>query len=174
MLSGFQVSTSPEPKFSKFDAFATAMGCTQSLSSLRLQCLRNVSASTIRNYTNGPDSGQFSSYVIDKYAFFFSVQEVVLMFVASVTAFADPLERIRTGQIAQVPILLGNAQDDGTIFAYNSTKSLSTFLEDMFGSYADLVPPNLVRALYPGLDDLHVIYAVERDMHFRWCVHLLV
>lgn len=90
------------------------------------------------------------------------------------TAFDDPLQRIRANQVAQVPILIGNAQDDGSIFAYNTTKSLSTFLTDMFGSYADLVPPNLVRALYPGLDDLEVIYGVERDIRFRWCVRLLV
>jgi len=151
MLSGFQVSTSPEPDFSNFDAFATAMGCgTQSPGLQRLQCLRDVDAFTIRNYTNGPDIGQFRSYVVD-----------------NVTAFDDPLLRIRTGQVAQVPILLGNCQDDGSIFAYNTTKPLSTFLKDMFGSYADHVPPKLVRALYPELSDLEVIYAVERDIHFR-------
>jgi hypothetical protein len=83
MLSGAEVSRSPKPKFSNFDAFATAMGCTQSPGPLRLQCLRSVSASTIRNYTNGPDSGQFSTFVVDKYAFLLypaiPVQEEVLI-----------------------------------------------------------------------------------------------
>jgi hypothetical protein len=78
MLSGFQVSTSPEANFSKFDAFATAMGCTQLQGSSRLQCLRNVSASAIQNYTNGVGSPLFSAYVVDKYAFY-PVQEEVLM-----------------------------------------------------------------------------------------------
>jgi carboxylesterase type B len=88
-----------------------------------------------------------------------------------VTAFADPLKRIRTGQVAQVPILIGSTEDDGTIFAYKTTQSLSEFLKDQLGPYAVLVPPNLVRSLYPGLNDLHVIYAVIRDVVFRWCVH---
>jgi hypothetical protein len=64
-------------------------------------------------------------------------------------------------------------QDDGTIFAYNTTKSLAAFLADTFGPFAGLVPPALVRALYPGLTDPRVIVAVLRDLLFRWCVHLL-
>ena len=94
--------------------------------------------------------------------------------IASETAFDDPLQRIRTGQIAQVPILLGSTEDDGTIFAYNTSQSLAEFLRDTLGDYADFLPPELVQALYPGLDDLRVIYAMIRDFVFRWCVHLLV
>jgi hypothetical protein len=52
MLSGVRASTFPEPNFSFFDAFATAMGCVQSPGPQRLECLRTVSAPTIRNYTN--------------------------------------------------------------------------------------------------------------------------
>ena len=77
MLSGVKVSTSPVLNFSNFDTFAAAMGCGQSPGSQRLQCLRNVSASTIRAYTNGPDSALFTPGV-DKYAFY-STQEEVLM-----------------------------------------------------------------------------------------------
>ena len=79
MLSLAQVSTPPElnisnfnafaaADFSYFNAFATAVGCTQVPGTSRLQCLRNVSASTIRAYTNGPQSGSFTPGV-DKYVF---------------------------------------------------------------------------------------------------------
>ena len=88
------------------------------------------------------------------------------------TAFADPLQRIRTGQIAQVPIITGTMEDDGTVFVYNRNESLSTYLAGLLGSRADLYP-RLVRALYPGLNDSQVIAAVERDLMFRWCVHFL-
>jgi hypothetical protein len=77
MLSNEKVSTSPVLNFSIFDAFATAMGCGKPPGPERLQCLRNVSASTIRAYTNGPSSGPFTPGV-DKYAFY-PTQEEVLM-----------------------------------------------------------------------------------------------
>ena len=69
MLSGAKVSESPVLNFSIFDEFATAMGCGQPPGPQRLQCLRNVPASTIRAYTNGPDSGLFASGA-DKYALY--------------------------------------------------------------------------------------------------------
>ena len=64
-------------------------------------------------------------------------------------------------------------EDDGTVFVYNTNESLSTYLTGRLGSRADLYPPRLVRALYPGLDDSQVIAAVERDLMLRWCVHFL-
>jgi carboxylesterase type B len=91
--------------------------------------------------------------------------------IGSVTLLDDPLERIRTGQIVRVPILLGNMEDDGTIFTYNTSESLSSYLAGRFGSLAGSVPPDMVRALYPGLSDPQVIAATERDNRFRWCVH---
>ncbi|KAF8504327.1 Carboxylesterase [Russula emetica] len=149
MLSGVQDTTSPVLKFSIFDAFATAMGCEQPPGPQRLQCLRNVPASAIRAYTNGRNSSQFTQGV------------------DNVTVFDDPLQRIRTGQVARVPILLGNMQDDGTAFEYNTSESLSKFLAKRFGSHAGSVPPDKVRALYPGLSDPQVIAATERDLRFR-------
>ena len=90
----------------------------------------------------------------------------------SITAFDDPLQRIRTGQIARVPILIGNMQDDGTVFTYNTSESLATFLSaTRFASAAGSVTPDVVRALYPGLSDPQVIAAAEGDIQFRWCVH---
>ena len=168
MLSGAQVSTSRKLNFSSFDAFATAMGCEQSPGLLRLQCLRDVPAPTIRKYMNGPHGGKFS-YVIDKYAFDPSPRGGAHV-IGSVTAFDDPLQRIRAGQFAQVPILLGNMENDGTIFAYNTTETLSAFLKKQFGRHASSLPLSLVRSLYPGLKDLQVIDAVERDIQFRWFV----
>jgi hypothetical protein len=93
--------------------------------------------------------------------------------IGSITYFDDPLLRIRTGQIARVPILLGNTEDDGSAFTYNKS-SLSKFLAGRFGSLAGSVPPDMVRALYPGLSDPQVIASTERDIRFRWCVHFLV
>ena len=69
MLSGAKVSTSPVLNFSVFDAFATVMGCGQPPGPARLQCLRSVPASTIRAYTNGPNSGLFAQGV-DKYVLY--------------------------------------------------------------------------------------------------------
>ncbi|KAF8493264.1 Alpha/Beta hydrolase protein [Russula emetica] len=149
MLSGAKVSNSPVLNFSIFDAFATAMGCAQTPGPQRLQCLRNVPASTIRAYTNGPNSGLFTSAV------------------DNVTFLDDPLQRIRTGQIARVPILLGNMENDGTAQTYNTSLSISEFLTGRFGSVAGSIPPDNVRALYPGLSDPQVIASIERDMVFR-------
>jgi hypothetical protein len=91
--------------------------------------------------------------------------------IGSVTSFDDPLQRIRTGQIARVPILLGSMEDDGTLFTYGTTESISTYLAGQLGSRARSVTPDEVRALYPGLSDPQVIADTERDILFRWCVH---
>jgi carboxylesterase type B len=93
--------------------------------------------------------------------------------IGSVTFLDDPLQRIRTGQITRVPILLGSMEDDGTLFTYNMSKNLSTFLADQFGSLAGSVTPDKVRALYPGLSDPQVIASTVRDILFRWCVHFI-
>ena len=81
MLSGVKVSTSPVLNFSIFDAFATAMGCGQPPGPERLQCLRSVPASTIRAYTNGPNSGLFAQGV-DKYVLYHTHEEVLMSLVA--------------------------------------------------------------------------------------------
>jgi hypothetical protein len=57
--------------------FATAMGCTQSPGPLRLQCLRDIPVSTIRSYTNGPQSGLFTPGV-DKFVFYPAFEEVLM------------------------------------------------------------------------------------------------
>ena len=81
MISGVRVSRSPELTFSIFDAFSTAMGCGQTPGPQRLQCLRNVPAATIRNYTNGPDSRVFNPRV-DKYALYPTQEEILMLLVA--------------------------------------------------------------------------------------------
>jgi carboxylesterase type B len=88
----------------------------------------------------------------------------------SVTMFDNPLQRIRTGQIARVPILLGNLEDDGTVFAL-AAQNLSATIALLTGpSGAAPLSPNVVRGLYPGLSDPQVIAAMWRDIGFRWCV----
>ena len=176
MLSGVWVSTSPALNFSNFDEFATTMGCVQPPGPQRLDCLRNTPASTIRNYTNGPNSGPFTPGVDKSVVLSPSCQQGDTHIICSVTFFDDPLQRIRLGQIAQVPILLGTTEDDGSIFVLNTPNNLSTFLAAQFGPgpLESLITPALVRALYPGLSDPQVIAAVARDIIFRWCVPLLI
>ena len=94
--------------------------------------------------------------------------------IGSVTVFDDPLQRIRTGQIARVPILLGTMEDDGVVFTYNTTESISEFLSGRFGPLVGSVPPEKVQALYPGLSVPQAIAGAQRDIVFRWCVHFLV
>ena len=172
MLSGAQISTSPVLNFTIFDAFATAVGCTQPPGPSRFECLRAVPADTIHAYTNGPNRGLFIPQV-DKYALYFVCEAILILRLpsASVTSLDDPLERIRTRQSAQVPILLGNMQDDGIVFALPEPQNLSIFDAVEFRSK---LTPDVVRGLYPGLNDSEVISAVERDMLFHWCVHCLV
>jgi len=96
--------------------------------------------------------------------------------IGSVTFFDDPLQRIRTGQFARVPILLGNMEDDGTVLTYN-TSDLAAYLAGQFRSIvgSESVPPaDMVRALYPGSSDPQVIAGTLRDILSRWCVHILV
>ena len=90
--------------------------------------------------------------------------------VGSVTMFDDPLQRIRTGQIARVPILLGNVEDDGTVFALVAQQNLSATIALLTGPSGDLLSPTVVRGLYPELSDPQVIAAMWRDIRFRWCV----
>lgn len=86
------------------------------------------------------------------------------------TLFDDPLQRIRLGQIAQVPILLGSMEDDGAIIALELPNNISATISEVFGPFGGLITPDLVRALYPGLNDSQVIAAGARDFEFRWCV----
>ena len=77
MLSGVTVSTSPALNFTIFDEFATAMGCAQPPGPQRLNCLRNVPVSTIRNYTNGPNRVEFTPGV-DKFVFYPFSEDVLM------------------------------------------------------------------------------------------------
>jgi hypothetical protein len=77
MLSGVTVSTPPALNFTIFDEFATAMGCAQPPGPQRLNCLRNVPVSTIRNYTNGPNRVAFTPGV-DKFVFYPSSEGVLM------------------------------------------------------------------------------------------------
>ncbi|KAF8217180.1 Carboxylesterase [Mycena galopus ATCC 62051] len=146
MLSGAPTSASPIPSFSSFDAFAEAFGCTQTPGPARLNCLKKVSASSIRNFTNGPLSGSFGP-VVD-----------------NVTAFTNPLERLRAGASAKVPIMLGNMENDGSAFAVGLT-NLTAFLEGEVPGVT--IPPALVRSLYPGQNDTEIISDSLRDQGFR-------
>ncbi|KAJ6574674.1 Carboxylesterase [Mycena capillaripes] len=147
MLSGAQVSMSPIPSFTNFNNFSAAVGCTQAPGPARLGCLKQVPAAVIRNFTNGPTSGTFGTPVVDGF-----------------TVFSDPLERIRTGLTARVPFIIGNMQNDGTVFAVGLT-DLSAFLT---ATFAGLVTAPEVRPLYPGLNDSTIIAEIIKDTVFLW------
>jgi carboxylesterase 2 len=86
-----------------------------------------------------------------------------------VTVFDDPLQRIRTGLTARKPILIGSMEDDGTLSTIGIS-NLTAFLQATLGPAASAISPNLVRSLYPGLNDSQVIADVFRDLGFRWFV----
>jgi len=146
MLSGVPTSVSPTPSLSSFDAFATAVGCSQTPGIARLDCLKQVPAAAIRNYTNGPLSGSFR-FLVD-----------------NVTVFSNPLERIRANATTKVPIILGNMENDGTVFTFGIT-NLTTFLEVALPGSG--IPPAFVRSLYPGENVTQIIPDAYRDASFR-------
>ncbi|KAI0030911.1 Alpha/Beta hydrolase protein, partial [Vararia minispora EC-137] len=80
-----------------------------------------------------------------------------------ITVFADPLQRIRTGLTARKPIIIGNTEDDGTFFTFGQT-NLTAFLHSTIGG---LVPADVVRSLYPGMNDTEIIADAIRDLVFR-------
>jgi len=145
MFSGAAVSTSPIPSFDAFNGFASSLGCTQAPGPARLACLKRVPAPAIRNFTNGPTAGSFEP-VVD-----------------GITSFSDPLQRIRSGLSAEVPFVIGNMQNDGSLFALG-VPDLATFLNATFGN---LLTPAQVRPFYPGLNDTQVIAAAIRDTVFQ-------
>ncbi|KAJ7031881.1 cholinesterase [Mycena alexandri] len=146
MLSGAPTSSSPIPSFSSFDAFAEAVGCSQTPGPARINCLKTVPATIIRNFTNGPLSGSFGP-VVD-----------------NVTVFTNPLERLRASATAKVPIVLGNMENDGSAFTVGLT-NLTAFLEGEIPGIP--ISPDLVRSLYPGENDSSIISDADRDLGFR-------
>ncbi|KAJ6603196.1 Carboxylesterase family-domain-containing protein [Mycena vulgaris] len=148
MLSGAPFSSSPIPSFAPFNTFATAVGCSQTPGPARLNCLKAVPAATIRNFTNGPLSGTFVP-VVD-----------------NITAFANPIERLRAGNSARVPIVLGTTENDGTVFTLGVT-NLTSFLGAEIPIPGITIPPDLVRSLYTGQNDSIVIADTFRDLAFR-------
>ncbi|KAJ6481068.1 Carboxylesterase [Mycena sanguinolenta] len=146
LLSGAPTSSSLIPSFSSFDAFAESSGCTQTPGPARLNCLKDISASSIRNFTNGPSSGSFGP-VVD-----------------NITVFTNPLERLRAGASAKVPIMLGNMENDGSVFTVGMT-NLTAFLEGEIPGVP--ISPDFVRSLYPGENDTEVIADALRDVQFR-------
>ncbi|KAJ7293795.1 carboxylesterase [Mycena rebaudengoi] len=145
MLSGAAVSAAPTPSFASFNNFSTAVGCTQAPGPSRLACLKRVPTSIIRNYTNGPASGSFGA-IPD-----------------GVTVFSNPLSRIRTGLTARVPFIIGNTENDGSLFALGMT-DLPIFLAT---ALAGLVTADQVRPLYPGLNDSLIISELIKGSVFQ-------
>jgi hypothetical protein len=60
-------------------------------------------------------------------------------------------------------------ENDGSVLVFGS-QNISAFIGRQFGPLSALFPPDLVRALYPGLSDPQVIAAAERDIVLHWYV----
>jgi|SRR5882762_7930343 carboxylesterase type B len=67
MSSAFLVETTSSTNEQAWTAFATAVGCTGSAGKRRRACLKQVPASTIHEYFNGPTAPPMFSAFIDKY-----------------------------------------------------------------------------------------------------------
>ncbi|KAL0571082.1 hypothetical protein V5O48_010873 [Marasmius crinis-equi] len=146
MLSGNIGALGATP--TAFNQFATALNCSQAPGAARLACLKSIPANTISAFVNGPSSGSFGSVTLDNF-----------------TAFDKPIDRILAKQTARVPILIGNTKDDGSLFAFElGPTNLSTFLAGEFGG---AVPEQLVRSVYPGLNDTDIISSTIRDFIFQ-------
>ncbi|KAF9257595.1 Carboxylesterase [Marasmius fiardii PR-910] len=143
MLSGNIGSISPLNPTS-FNQFAAMVNCTQAPGTERLACLKDIPASVISALLNGPTSILFGAAVIDNF-----------------TVFDRPIERIAAKKTARVPVLIGNTKDDGSLLAFGvGAVNLAQFLEAQFQGAAS---EQLVRSLYPGLNDTTIISSVLRD-----------
>ncbi|KAK7436645.1 hypothetical protein VKT23_019053 [Stygiomarasmius scandens] len=145
LFSGSTPDKIATPSFTAFDQFAAGVGCNQTTGADRLGCLKAVPAAIIRTFTNGIGAPLSFMPVVD-----------------NSTLFANNFARIRSKQTARVPIFIGHTQDDGTLFTVGQT-NLTEFLDNGIVSG---VSPDLVRSLYPSLDDSQVIAAVFRDVAF--------
>ncbi|KAF5349361.1 hypothetical protein D9758_011788 [Tetrapyrgos nigripes] len=151
LFSGPPRDLLPTPSFATFNQVAAAVGCNQNPGPARLSCLKRVPAATIKQFINGP--GVLLAYgtpVVD-----------------NITTFTNGIERIRSGDVAQVPVFIGNTQDDGSLFAVGMS-NLTAFLETLPGQ----ISPDLVRSLYPGLNDSAIVAAAGRDLSFTCGVSL--
>lgn len=175
MFSGAVTYRSPVANYTPFDQFAKAVNCTQPPGPLRLVCLKKVPAGLISNLTNAnPSTFHFEDTVVDKYVRFSPGVHRTLKITPefSYTIFTDSLQRIQRGQFAKTPILIGDLEGDGTIWAlfYDSIREV---LESYLGpEFAATVTDDQVRALYPGQNDSEVMSSFIRDDHYRWCVPL--
>jgi carboxylesterase type B len=146
MQSGFASSISlPPPDRQAFSKLVEGQNCTHWIPARRLECLLSLSTQTIKNWLNGPDGAVFSP-TFD-----------------GVTAFCNPYPRILRRETANVPLLLGANEDEGSLFAPSNVT-----LEKFLAPFALLgIWPNVVRQLYPDRrDDKHIISDVIRDAGF--------
>ncbi|KAJ6573286.1 hypothetical protein B0H10DRAFT_2168600 [Mycena sp. CBHHK59/15] len=73
--------------------------------------------------------------------------------VSGLASTPNPFERLRAASTARVPLIIGNLEDDGALFAVGIT-NLTAVAAEIPGNP---VTPEYVRSLYPGLNDSMVI-----------------
>lgn len=67
-----------------------------------------------------------------------------------------------------MPLLTGNMQNDGTLFAAGET-SLTAFLQSSsFLKVEANITSDVLRSLYPGQNDSVVLADIFRDVTFLW------
>ncbi|KIM75270.1 hypothetical protein PILCRDRAFT_13689 [Piloderma croceum F 1598] len=146
LSSVFSVEVTPTTNEQAWTAFATAVGCAGSAGVQRLTCLKQVSASTIHNFFNGPNAPPVFSALID-----------------NITVFANPIQRILDHKVARVPILQGNMENDASVFVLGQS-DVGTFLNNTFGP--GVITPAAIAPLYPGLSGFSEISQIDRDFSF--------
>ncbi|KAF8217667.1 Alpha/Beta hydrolase protein [Mycena galopus ATCC 62051] len=147
MLSGAVASIFLTPSYTSFNAFASAVGCRKSPGATRLACLKAVSASTIRAYTNGASSGTWTT-LVDRF-----------LPVKTLSPIALPCIQIRCCASGTET----DRENNGTLFAIGQN-NLAAYMATTFDNVAIA---NQVRALYTsGLSDNAVIADVVKDYLF--------
>ncbi|KAJ7752940.1 Alpha/Beta hydrolase protein [Mycena metata] len=76
----------------------------------------------------------------------------------------NPLVRVRAGNIAKVPLIVGNTENDGSVFTMGST-NITAFLDAILPG--NTISPAFLRSLYPDQNDSVVIADADRDFVFR-------
>ena len=91
----------------------------------------------------------------------------------SVTVFEYPFARFQSNVTARVPLLVGNMEGDGTIWALGYP-SLRAVLQSYLHTFAANVTDDQVRALYPGQNETQIMASAIRDIQYRWCVEPII
>ncbi|KIM77500.1 hypothetical protein PILCRDRAFT_11943 [Piloderma croceum F 1598] len=115
LSSVFLLESTPTTYEQAWTTFATAVGCTESVGTQLLQCLKQVPGSKIQDYFNNPTVPPMFAALID-----------------NITVFPNPVQCILDRKVASVPVLRGCTENDGSMFAVGKT-DVDAMLNNTFG-----------------------------------------